>query len=239
MTKLSKFIMGTPKREFEEKYLALRQKEGRIITIEQLRKLPDISGFPHFKEWKIRIRSAKRFIKYLRGQHARVLDVGCGNGWFAYLIAKEGHEVTGVDLNLFELKQATKAFELSNLKFIYDDFLNPSIDRIQYGRFTHILFSSSLQYFRNLEDVLSRSKYLLDGEGEVHIMNTPIYSNNNAIKAKKRSNEYYKTIGMPEFAENYHHHVWEEFEKHQAKQMNRWRFPWKWEFPWLMIKVGK
>jgi SAM-dependent methyltransferase len=29
----------------------------------------------------------------------RLLDVGCGNGWSSYCLAKSGYEVTGVDLN--------------------------------------------------------------------------------------------------------------------------------------------
>lgn len=37
--------------------------------------------------------------KHLPGKkNLKILDVGCGTGFFTILLAKEGHEVTGIDL---------------------------------------------------------------------------------------------------------------------------------------------
>lgn len=46
---------------------------------------------------------AERWMKEIRGQlpegkKLRILDVGCGAGFFSILLAKEGHQVTGIDL---------------------------------------------------------------------------------------------------------------------------------------------
>ena len=46
---------------------------------------------------------AGRFLDILRrnltaGRKLKILDVGCGTGFFSILLAREGHEVTGIDL---------------------------------------------------------------------------------------------------------------------------------------------
>lgn len=54
---------------------------------------------------------AERWMKEIRGQlpegkKLRILDVGCGAGFFSILLAKEGHQVTGIDLTLDMIKNA-------------------------------------------------------------------------------------------------------------------------------------
>ena len=54
---------------------------------------------------------AERWMKEIRGQlpegkKLRILDVGCGAGFFSILLAKEGHQVTGIDLTPDMIKNA-------------------------------------------------------------------------------------------------------------------------------------
>src|SRR4051812_13830112 len=86
---------------FTDLYLAVREKEGRVYSDEEVRNLPNSSR--HSDEWKIRKETAKKLRAYLKGKN--ILEVGCGNGWLAnYLNA------TGIDINEFEVNQALRVF---------------------------------------------------------------------------------------------------------------------------------
>ncbi|MEU4546786.1 class I SAM-dependent methyltransferase [Nonomuraea dietziae] len=57
---------------------------------------------------EVRAAWRERLISWLPAQPSRVLDVGCGTGTLARLLAEEGHTVTGVDLSprMVELARA-------------------------------------------------------------------------------------------------------------------------------------
>src|SRR4030095_8712292 len=74
---------------FTGEYLALRAKERRIYTDEELMALPSISNnHPHAKEWAVRASSARELLGYLRLKGAKqILEVGCGNGWLSDMLS--------------------------------------------------------------------------------------------------------------------------------------------------------
>src|SRR5579863_3205882 len=114
-------------------YLDLRQKEGRIYSDEALKMLPDVSPNHALAfEWKVRKRSSEKLIKRLSSKHIplKILEIGCGNGWLSHKISEIGDsEVTGVDINMTELKQATRVFgEQKNLTFLYADIFQSAFD---------------------------------------------------------------------------------------------------------------
>ncbi len=45
------------------------------------------------------------------GEYLRILDVGCGAGYFPVLLGREGYEVTGIDLTEDMVKNAEKLIE--------------------------------------------------------------------------------------------------------------------------------
>ena len=53
-------------------------------------------------------------------ENAKILDVGCGNGWFSgQLAAIASAKVYALDLNRMELEQAARIFNLHNLILCY------------------------------------------------------------------------------------------------------------------------
>jgi hypothetical protein len=64
---------------FEEMYIAVRDKEGRLYTDRQLKNLPDIdASHKYAKEWKLRKRSAEQLVDFLKGRNRPFKDIGGG-----------------------------------------------------------------------------------------------------------------------------------------------------------------
>ena len=57
-------------------------------------------------------------IKERIGSCASVLDIGCGAGFLANYLAREGHEVTGVDLSLPSLEIARETDETGRVQYL-------------------------------------------------------------------------------------------------------------------------
>jgi SAM-dependent methyltransferase len=193
---------------FQELYLAVREKENRLFSDEQVELLPYLNpADSHYREWLLRADTLKRFEKYLQYHQPEgpVLDIGCGNGWFTrHLESITGQIVIGLDVNLPELEQAARVFKMKGLFFVFGDVFG---DVFYPGRFKLIVLNSSVQYFQDLQGLLQRLSVLLHDEGEIHVLDSPVFQDEfKALKAKERSIAYYKKLGFPELAGSYHHH---------------------------------
>lgn len=190
---------------FESKYISVRTKENRILSVQQIRQLPEVDeNYVHAKEWNIRKKNINRFIKYLRKKNKklRILDIGCGNGFFSNLMSL-GNEVVAVDVNLTELKQASAAFSNSTITWYYADILNETLPE---EKFDLITFCASFQYFNDPALILKKCQGLLNPGGEIHIIDSPFYTQQNLTQAKLNSARYYENLNENEMKEFYHHH---------------------------------
>src|SRR6478609_3338202 len=73
-----------------ELYIALREKEGRLVSDEELLKLPEVNAFHiHLKEWRIRKKSCDQLLNYVakKNRPLKILEIGCGNGWLSNRLA--------------------------------------------------------------------------------------------------------------------------------------------------------
>ncbi|MBD3225674.1 MAG: methyltransferase domain-containing protein [Caldithrix sp.] len=233
---------------FEEIYRGLRQTEGRHYDDQTVAQLPDVPhGHPFFEEWRMRKDSMKRLYNYLRRKRRSltILDLGCGNGWLAHRLAHLPHStVYALDKNQAELEQSVRLFsEQENLMAIYGDIFAEIFDDT---RFDSIILASVVQYFKDTQSLIGRLIRLLKPEGELHILDSPIYSEHSAPAARQRSYDYFERIGYPVMMHYYFHHRWEalsDFDytikynpnawqsRFQRKFMNRMLSP----FPWIVI----
>lgn len=199
----------TPKNDnFSDIYIKVRQKEKRILSDNEVALLPITTNEnPYKKEWKLRQKTTNNFIKYLndKQQNLRILDIGCGNGWFANKMAqKDKHTVFGIDINETELKQAARIFKKNNLFFCYADIFDKNIPFK--NTFDIITLNASIQYFEDLDKLLPKLKSFLKVNGKIHILDSPFYTQNEIIQAKERTINYFSTLGFPQMANNYYHH---------------------------------
>lgn len=213
--------------QLENTYLNVRRREGRVLEDGALRLLPDVS-LPNIyaKEWRWRKQSFLRFKNYLLEQKkgaSRILDLGCGNGWMSNRLAENLHwDVVGVDVNQFELDQGARLFARENLQFYYAHLPGLSPEALgSLGRFDVIVLAASVQYFSNLGELVSKLKFMLHQDGEIHMIDSNFYKDDSAVlAAKQRTVDYYTNIGVPEMAAYYHHHLLPAAKRLGAENLN-------------------
>lgn len=201
-------LLNDTTRNFETLYMKLRLKEGRLYSDTEVRQLPDISAVHiHFKEWQARKESSARLFDYLskKDQALSILEVGCGNGWLASLVAAlPGSKVIGTDINFTEVEQAARVFsDKPNLHFIYGNIEN---ELFMNKQFDIVLFAASIQYFSSLQKTIGYMLDLLKPGGEIHLIDSHFYPIHKLSAAKERSQLYYSAAGFPEMVNHYYHH---------------------------------
>lgn len=237
-------------REKERCYLDVRQREGRIWADEDLKSLPKVSkSSAYAREWQWRERTLARFQAYVQqklghsGHPARLLDLGCGNGWMAHRLAENlAFEVWAVDLNETELAQGARCFGRPNLHFAYADLFSVPSDTL--GPFDIIVLAASVQYFPDLGALLHTLRQGLGIGGEIHVLDSPFYPNEaQRLAAQQRTLDYYTRLGVSAMAGFYHHHTWPEAAKLGAKNLNNYlkikclqKIKWLAPFPWLRFE---
>ena len=209
--------------DFETLYLRARTIEKRIYSDEIVAQLPIIDKTDiHYQEWRIRKSSLSKLSDHInkKGAPVSILEIGCGNGWFANQLALL-HNVTvcGIDPNRKEIEQAKKVFQKNpNLKFLLGDLQANQSVLLKYDI---ILLAGTIQYFPDLNNLLNRIMQLLTDKGEIHIIDSPFYSLKEIAAAKKRTLNYYSKLGVPELSEFYHHHSLTELSSYSPKFLQR------------------
>jgi ubiquinone/menaquinone biosynthesis C-methylase UbiE len=227
--------------DFEHNYLALREKEGRVLSDEQVKYLPDAGFDPIWRnEWALRQKTARKMLAYLSGRSFKnALDLGCGNGWFSARLAQiPGLQVTGLDVNQPELEQAVRVFGNTNPSFYYGDILDNIFDE---KKFDLIVINASVQYFSDFKGLIIKLLGLLADHGEIHILDSPFYAKSEVTAAKKRSLDYYTSMGFAEMADYYYHHSTNDLASFQAEFLYKpsknifFKFLRPAPFPWIRI----
>ncbi|HZG73980.1 MAG TPA: class I SAM-dependent methyltransferase [Chondromyces sp.] len=100
------------------------------------------------------------FQQYVEGRK-KVCDLGCGDGYGAYKLAKAGYNVTGVDLSE-KMIEIAKENENANLHFIQGDLSSLPFDS---GEFDAALAVNSLEWTESPLKVLNEIKRVVKKNG--------------------------------------------------------------------------
>jgi len=197
------------KSDFESTYISLRKKENRLYDDMVVSELPYSKIVDQKSEWAMRAKSAERVKQYFNEKEGNtLLDLGCGNGWFTSLLAKASNmEIIGMDINLNELKQAARLFQNENISFMYADIFQAQLHENQ---FDYITLNASVQYFKDFNQLINRLFEILKNDGEIHIIDSPIYESEEIANARIRTRNYYKEAGFEGMSEFYFHHSFDD-----------------------------
>jgi ubiquinone/menaquinone biosynthesis C-methylase UbiE len=210
-----------------------------------LASLPKVPvGHPLRQEWIIRQKTADKLVAYLHKARAvSLIEVGCGNGWLMnYLREQLSLDCAGIDMNVTELEQAERIFgHRDGFTLVYGDILSSAF---QSSLVDVIVVASSIQYFPDLALLINKLLAFLRPHGEIHILDSPLYTTQEAMMAKGRSTEYFRQSGHEAMNRYYFHHTWESLQEFSYQVLYD---PGSWQhrfnrvfrpdspFPWIKI----
>jgi SAM-dependent methyltransferase len=167
---------------FIEQYETVRRDEGWGSDLAaHYRALPyiDLSG-RHSDIWRIRAKSFEALISDTIGPLAtrrerafKVLDLGSGNGWLSYQLARQGHQVTAVDL-LTNKIDGLGAFVHYDAPFtsVQAEFNRLPVDA---GQVDLVIYNGALHYSTNYQRTLEEGLRVLRPDGRLVVVDSPIY----------------------------------------------------------------
>ncbi len=174
-------------RHFIQDYQAVRKAEGRGSDDPQFYlSLPYCDqSEPNSWQWGIRSRTYKYIERSIlpalaekAAQPLAVLDLGAGNGWLSYRLARLGHRPIAVDLqtNGFDGLGAAVHYQHA-LPMLFPRF-QAEVDRLPFGdsQFDCAVFNASFHYSENYERTSAEAIRCLRPGATVVIADSPTYS---------------------------------------------------------------
>ncbi|MBC8252210.1 MAG: class I SAM-dependent methyltransferase [Candidatus Nitrosopelagicus sp.] len=123
---------------------------------------------------KNRVRETDEFKEVLKmdkwkGKH--ILDVGCGTGRLAYMIAKKGGKVKGIDYSTTAIKTAQSKYNHPNLSYEKVD-----VSKNISGKYDIIISIGTLEHMDKPYSMLKKFKNHLEPKGKI-ILTSPNWTN--------------------------------------------------------------
>ncbi len=101
-------------------------------------------------------------LKFLKGKKLKIMDIGCGEGYFLNLAKKMGFEVVGIDFN-------KKAIEIAKEKFgierVYPFTIEEFIEKFPDEKFDVICAFHLIEHLENPLDFIFKFKKILNKQG--------------------------------------------------------------------------
>ncbi|MGA7669496.1 MAG: methyltransferase [Nitrolancea sp.] len=202
-------------RQFMQEYETVRKQEGRSSpNSAYYHSLPfeDLTG--RFRaDWRIRATTYRTFVDRVISpleiklrRPLRVLDLGAGNCWLSNRLAERGHSVAAIDLMTND-SDGLGAHRHYATSFIP---IQAEFDRLPLGSLQAdiAIFNGSFHYSTDFEETLREALRVLRADGEVVILDSPIYrdTSSGAAMVAERESQFAARFGFPSNAlpmENY------------------------------------
>lgn len=104
------------------------------------------------------------FNKFAKGKK-KILDIGCGSGYLALELAREGFEVTGVDISKKCIEVANRTAENEKLKGKLEYFVGDHNDLQFINKFDIILSSGFIHHLKDLRKFVENASKILKKGG--------------------------------------------------------------------------
>lgn len=201
--------------QFVVDYTRIRAAEGRGSTDPAYyRVLPfqDLSG-RYSADWHIRATSFQALVREVvlplekdRRRPLETLDLGAGNGWLSYRLARRGHRAAAIDLLINEQDGLGTAgyydtpFLPIQADFDHLPFVQDQLDLV--------IFNASLHYSTHYETTLREALRVLNPGGVLVILDSPLYrsASSGEQMVHEREQQFQARYGFPSNAipsENY------------------------------------
>ena len=201
--------------QFIREYETVRRAEGRgSADPAYYRALPfrDLSG-RRPADWQVRARSfaplVRQVVMSLEGEGGsplRILDLGAGNGWLSYHLARRGHHLAAVDL-------AVNPVDGLGAHVHYDAPFTPvqaEFDSLPFtkGQADLVIFNASFHYTPDYATTLREAFRVATSDGKVVVVDSAVYHDDASGRqmVQEREADFRRRYGFPSnaiAAENY------------------------------------
>lgn len=177
--------MTTTYQRFRSEYAAHRASEGRTTDRETLFRLPYVSAGRLAKQWAVRARTFDAFVSrivepmmQIRARPLRLLDLGAGNGWLCWRVARGGHEVVAVDVRDDDVDGlgAGSAYVAESGGRFHRAVASFDALPIERGACDIVVFNASLHYALDLHASLREARRVMRRGGRIAILDSPFYA---------------------------------------------------------------
>lgn len=192
---------ATTRQRFVDDYIKIRHAEGRgSQDAEYYFALPyrDTTGRLQ-DQWNIRAKSFQYLEKHvLPARPSRIADLGAGNCWLSYRLARLGHHPVAVDVHCDALDglgagrhyQAATPFPRVNAEF--DDLPLPD------ASLDGAIYNASIHYSTDYRRTLGEIRRCLKPGGWFAIVDSPVYQRreHGAMMVRERHQQFQSTYGF-------------------------------------------
>ena len=137
-----------------------------------------VNCYPEFQEYFVHYPikhskySSHYYARLMTGSNHDVLDIGCGEGFFAAELAQSGNRITGIDDRVAPANAVFERYFSADL----DAGIAPVIGQLNGQRFDRILLLDVLEHLKSPEQILQQAHGALKPEGSL-IVSLPNVAN--------------------------------------------------------------